>query len=279
MLLGHSLPSNWTYGLSSGEFLTAPELLHDRAPAERVVLAWDDGAQSSATTVDLTATRSAAVVPRIGALLGSDLPVGLKIEVRGKRAEDAGFTYDLGGNALTQTLGRLPGGRVGCWWAFDADLDPIVAYQVRLYNDVGGSDVLTAEQELRIGQLIIAPAVNIPHQTGPLVSWVDPSPIRRTLGAQTQRVARRAYRELSLQGCLDHSDLAWGGGLPGGLDWQTVLDALAADPYTCLAPYWDGVPGDLQATALFGICSNLGIEGLAGPYRVLERMTLSEVPG
>lgn len=277
MLLSYNLPRDWAYDIDNGTFLTAPAALHDRMPAEAVQIEWDDtDPQTTSIAVTIYGDRTVPFVPRVGAILGTDLPEGLRIEICGKRPADSAYDYALGGNSLTQTLTWIPGHGIGAVWVFDAGLDPINGYAVKLYNDAGGAVAIAPEAEKMIGEIIVAPAIVLPHSVGPDEKW---SELRasESIGAQLQMVTRTVYRTLTISPVFGDLDDAFGNGLTEGTDWQRVQAALAADPFALAVRYYD-TPELIQRTSIFGRVSGLGIGGLAGRYQRPGTMTIRQVP-
>lgn len=277
MLIGHSLPTDWTLSITGGAFLTDPDPLQDRKPLEAVQIEWPAGAQTTSTAVQIAGIRGQAFRPRLAALLGTSFRVGQRVEIIGQRSGDAGYTYGLGGNSMTQLLALLPDGSVGCGWVFADGLDPIVAWRITIYNDVGGAVVIEAEEECLAGEVVVCPALDIPHAMGLNESWVDPSPVRRTLAAQIDRVPRTPYRSMTIQPIRGTKAEARGAALVDGMDFQRLLALFARDPYTLCVPYSD-TPAEIQSSMIFGVVSGLGIDGLPGRWTRMEKLTLSEVP-
>lgn len=276
MLISFPPRQDWIYGIADGVFVTDPEMLHDRRPAEPVMIEWPGGSQTLTTSVTITAERSAELVPRMAWLLGSDLPVGLRVELRGKRQSDSGFDYALGGNSLTQRLVRMDDGSVGCFWALAAGLDPVLGYGLALYNDSNSAVAIAAEAEHIIGQLVVCDALEVLHDDGANVTYTRGGTSRRTLGGQVSRVARPGWRTWRIRGTAEPREQAWGAGVSGS-DWLRLLAALNADPFCGVAPYWTD-PEELQRTAIFGEIDGLGVDGIAGPFKQLQEMTLNEIP-
>lgn len=277
MLLGYNLPRDWAYSIDNGAFLTDPAALHDRMPAEAVQIEWDDtDPQTLTTAVTISAVRTQPFVPRVAALLGTDLTEGLRVELWGRRAEDSGNTYDLGGNSLTQRLMRLPEGGVGCRWVLADDLDPIIGYGLTIYNDAGAVVAIAPEAEHLIGEIVVAPAINLPHEVGAEETWSEQR-TQASMGAQVSVISRTMYRMLKVQPCFSSHATARGNALPGGLDWQTVQAALSRDPFTLIVLY-DESPDLIQRTGMFGVISGLGIGGLPGRRQRPKSLTVREVP-
>lgn len=278
MLIAYKLPADWTYTISTSWITPDNEVLHDNSPAELVRFAWDDtDPQTTGNTVIIGATRATAFVARAGCLLGTSFPVGLKVEILGKRAADPGYSYDLGGNSMTQKTVRFADGTVGLYWVFDEGLDPIVGYQVTFYNDVAGSPSILPEAAVDIGQIRVGPAVLIPHEVGWSDGPRDPSIIRRTLGGQVQRVGRTPWRTGKLKPAYGRVDKARGGALANGLDWQQLNGILAKDPFCIIFPRWEDID-DAQKTAVFGLVTVPAIDHRAGPIYQMQELGFEEIP-
>ncbi len=278
MLIAYSLPADLTYTISTAWLTPDVEVLHDNSPADKVRFSWDaTSPQTTGNSVIIAAQRANAFVPRGGCLLGTSLPVGLKVELVGKRAADPGYSYALGGNSLTQRTVRFADGSVGLLWVLDEGLDPIVAYQITIYNDVAGAPSIAASAAIDIGQIRLGPAVLIPHEVGWSDGPKDPSIIRRTLGAQVQRVQRTAYRAGKLRPAYGRVDKARGGALANGLDWKQLIAILAKDPFCIILPRWEDTD-DAQKTGVFGIVSAPQIDHRAGPIYQMQDLGFEEIP-
>lgn len=279
MLLGYDLPRDWTYGINNGEWLTPDvELLHDFEPAEQVRLAFAAGAQTIGTTTAITGQRVGALVPRVACILGLTVPIGLRVEIIGKRAADSSYTYDLGGNSQTQRVVEFADGTRGVWWLFDAGLDPIVGWQISLYNDVGGVVALDAEAQIEIGQIIVTAAADIPHELGWSYGYRSTSLRRRTLAAQLQHVSRTAYRQTRLKPVYDNEAAAHGAGLAGAEDWQRLLARFARRPFSVVVPRVLNTD-HAQRLSAFGIVSNdPTIQQLVGPLWQMQEVIFEEIP-
>lgn len=276
MLVGYDLRRDWAHTLGGGATWAPtdagnPAYLDDMAPAEAAMLTWPSGAQTTSTAITESATTVRQFVPRVGAMLGVSVQPGLRVEIRGRRAADDGYTYNLGGNSLTQRLVRMPDGSSGCIWIFDAGLDPIIGRQVTIYNDAGGVAVITAEQDVSIGEIVIAPALQICQSLGQQEAWTDPSIMRRSMASQVSRVRRSAYRTLRIQGAPMLGS-AW---VDGG--WQDIQASLSASPYTLLVSHESDYEM-AQRTSMFGVASGLGIGLITRAYQRPDEMTVAEIP-
>jgi len=278
MLIGYDLPIDWALAITSGTWVTPEAALQDRSPSERTRVQWPSGSQHTAVTVAITGARSRAFVPRLAALLGTTLPAGLRVEIRGKRATDAGFTYELGGNALTRRTVEFDDGSVGCIWAFADDLDPILAWQLLIYNDVDGVPGISASAYLDLGEIVVCPAVDVPHRPGRRFATVDASPSYRLLGGRTIRAGRTAYRVLTVRPMFDRITVARGRTLPGDMDWGRLQTKLSADPWTLVVL----TPWDLdlaQYESIYGVASRVpSLDSIAGSLNQLAELVVEEEP-
>lgn len=261
-----------TWSASGGTLSADDAALTDRAPATPVALTWASGAQSTSTTVSLIAT--CAVTPRIVSLLGTDLPDGLKVELWGQRSGDASPIYDLGGNSQTQTITTFDDGSRGAHWILGDDLSPLTKLEIRLYNDVSGTSPITASEELQIGEIVIAEAIEVEIESDWKFSQKDPSTVRRTLASQGDRVPRPGYRVLTCTPAYGDAADARGSGL-SGTSWSKITASLRRDPH-CIAIVRKDEP---QTTAIFGWASKIpDIGHLAGPYYQPSTLTIEEIP-
>ena len=276
MLLAYNHASP-TYTVTGGALVTDAAALSDRSPASATRITWPSGSQTTATTCTITATFAEQPI-RAVAPLGTTLPAGLKIELRGKRTGDAGYTYALGAAALTQTLVPRTDGGTGAVWAFPASNDPLIGVEIRLYNDVGGAVSLAASQAFDVGEIVVSDGAEFVIQSDWTLGGKVMSKSDRTLGSQGANVPRPGYRTLDATPIYGDDDDARNGGLDIGKDWQSLTAALRADPYV-LAIARTGTTTDIQTTSLYGIAVRIpDITHKAGPYYQPSQLTIEEIP-
>lgn len=153
-IIGHSPPTvTATISGTGASFDTSTAQLFDGQPASVTRCTGVSGSQTTSSKTSIQLTLAAAAPVRVLCLLGTTLPAGLKVQVAGKRSGDSGYPYALGGNATTQRLVTFADGTVGAWWVFPSSNDPLIGLEVSLYNDVGGSTVLSASAHFDIGEL------------------------------------------------------------------------------------------------------------------------------
>lgn len=287
MLIGYGQPTGvgWTLAgvgvVWMGE--GTPDALNDGKPSRSARLHWLTSAPALASCVTLTATWPVATSIRVIALLGLSVPAGTKIEIRGKRVGDAGPTFALGGNALTQRTVALPSGSVCAWFVVDAANPPLVGLEIRIFNDVSGAVVLDAGSYVDIGEAVFMPAVDADLASDWRRTPIDPSVVSRTIGAQLNVVSRKSYRRLAVGLTPASVSTARNGALANGMDWES-LEALLLASQRCVAiPRWRAAgsgaidSNELHRTAVYGVATPAGYQHLGGDYYD-STLTFDEIP-
>lgn len=274
MLIGVNQPSPITFSLNNATWLSTDNgsALVDGRPSRRSRIAWPGGAPSLTQSFDLRALWTAPTAIRIVALLGLGIPAGVRIEVRGRRQADAGWTYALGGAALTQRTVGLPGGAVCHWLVLPAGLDPLVGLEWRFFNDDDGAIWAGGGGPVDIGEIVAMPAADLPHDRNWAMRLVDPSRLARSLGGQVSGVIRTPWRELRC--ALSPVELALVRG--PGLDWQSIGASAAGGRRVALVPR-TVTPLELHRTAVYGVAEIAETGHLGGDY-YSSSITVSEVP-
>lgn len=279
MILCYNLPTGADYLI--GPPALSGILLQSRSPRERTRLQFPSGAQTTATTVAIVAdpvyADSRAFSPRGGYMLSvKGLPVGMKVTIRGFAS---GTPVNLGGNSMTQRLGLLPDGTTGLYWVFDAGLPATVtSYRLDIYNDVNGSVAVPPSTVFELGEVNIAPGVFMDHEVGWKQGRTMQAKLQRSLEGQVFGVVRPSWRIKSIKPIFGNEGAARGSTLDNGMDYETLLATIAADPYILV---FDVVttPDLTQRSGMFGICTKLpSIESLAGAYYQLDTFDFEEVP-
>lgn len=282
--------ASWSLTGSGAAFVTDDSGLDDGWPQRRTRISFTDTvSQTIAETVGVRRTWGTAFVPRGGCILGVERPSGvslegLKLEIRGKRPEDAGFTYALGGNSLTQRLVQLPDGNgsIGLFWLYDAGLDPIHGYEILYFNDIGGATTLEPSEVFDTGEISVRPMVDMPIKKGWDMPWQDPTIRRRTdSGSQSDRVPKDPWRRLVCEFAMGRDADVFRGGLADGMDWQMVQRQLLRGDPVLLFPRWTNAgvfdADTLHRWALFAEADVDGVGHVAGPWW-RSRMEFDEIP-
>jgi hypothetical protein len=273
MLTGYSIPSgnSFTVHGTGAAFLTDVRLANGR-PAQVTRLQWLS-AGSPAITDYLDLRMSWAASQSIGAvlLLGLTCGAGVRVDVTGRRPEDAGYTFALGGNAATQRTVARSDGRVRHIVAPTAT-DALIGLQWRIYNDRSSSTWATAASVLDIGQAVGMGAVELEADQGWDDTLIDGSELQWTLASQPHVVARRDRRQRTVRLIPQELAIARATGLAGGTDWARLDAAMTGYSPVFSAVRWRDSNGDVDAaelheTGLFGIAAQRGgVRHLAGPW-------------
>lgn len=263
MKLGLPMPSTPAVALANGTFLTtgAGVQLVDRLPQRIARIQQNTGNPA------ITLTFGVAFTPGVICLLGLTCAPGTIISAT------TGAGGALGGNAAGQAAVKLADGSVACW--------------IVTGNNVATSTVkitLAAAGTFDIGEIAAMPAVDMPHGTDWGYARIDPSISQRSRGGQVITSERRSYRTLRV--ALTPAALAQvrGGGLAGGMDWDSVVAAITGDKRIAAIPRWLTPVGGIDATelhktALYGIARPGGTAHLGGNFYGAENgWTMEEVP-
>lgn len=250
----------------AGAEIESDDLLADGSPGNETAIRWISNDPESIT--DFLAIRQdwSGALPALGGyMLGlrledGDMPIGVPVEVRGKRAGDPDYTYALGGNSLTEVTRLMPDGSVGVCWLFDAGLDSIVGWEVKIFNDNDGDTFADADTRLRIGEMEPAEGVAACIAHG----WsrkIEPgSEVERTKGQQPHEVEGVDIRVLEFARIPTLSEDEFLQGLANDLDWQRIdmlMVKVRARVMVYLRAQNDAGTFDsaeLHANAVYGVC-------------------------
>jgi hypothetical protein len=289
--------------VGSGASVVTDVLLFNEMPAESTRFLWlATGSPAITDCLEIQLTFAARTL-RAGALLGlqyltgagspmtystaESLPASVRIEVMGKRQGDAGFTYSLGGNSITQESVSLPDGSTACCWVFDAGLSPVIGLSIKIYNDAAGQTWADADTYLDIGEAPFRECVTVPGRPGWSVRRIDPTIRDRTLKSQVHKVARRSYREAKLEIPPMSLEDTRGNGLTNSQDLETIEAALTASAACIFVPHHLGEDGafsaaELHRTFLYGVADPDPMSHVenspANRRRYTHGYTVSELP-
>jgi hypothetical protein len=217
MLIGYGQPSDiaWTIHGTGAAFVTASSYLSDGRPGLPTRITWLSGAQTTARYLTLRAEWSDALDVRVLALVGVTLPVGTKIAVSvDEGSPSAPITF-----AYTPRVVRFPGGSRGVFIAIpEAQVSPVTAVEIHIYNDVNGVASIAAGASIDIGEAFVGAAYDVPIRPSPTWKPNDPSLTRRSESSQPWPVTRLPFRTFACEIVPRTEDQAWG-----------TLDELVAD--------------------------------------------------
>jgi len=95
-LFGYGAPAGVSYAITGGAAFVGNIVLDNSAPSDVTRFTWSS---TSTAVVTLQALWSTPIVPRCGCFLGTTLPIGMVVTIKGKRSGDSNFPYLLGGNS------------------------------------------------------------------------------------------------------------------------------------------------------------------------------------
>lgn len=207
MLIGFGMPAVATATLTGGTWLTSDQgsALFDGKPgrASRI---------RRTGSLAITVTLAQAIVPGIVAVLGMSVPAGVQVRAAG----GVGTTI------------KLPDGSV-CAWLFPQGTAAVSVVSV---------EVVTTDTNVDIGEIAIFRAVDVGISDGWGVVLVDSSAHTRTKGGQLNTVDGALYRRMTCNLSGRATEIVRGGGLAGGVDWETVAAAMAGRRRSCVVPQY-----------------------------------------
>ncbi len=223
MLISYSMPAIADDSLTGGTWLTADgaDALWDGKPARRARLQWSAGS-TLVGAVKIVLTFDTPTPLRVLALLGTTLPVGVRVDFRGAGGDGLGGTCD---NARTV---QMPDGTVGVWAIARANEPAETGVEILIYNDCNGVPWAANGTTIDLGEVWAAPAVEVAHKSDWGNELQDPSELVLTQLSQPSTVRRAAYRMLDIPITAATGAEVYSGGL-GGLDWYALQRRLAGN--------------------------------------------------
>ncbi|WFC43166.1 hypothetical protein [Pseudoxanthomonas sp. SE1] len=245
MLIGYSMPAVNAVSLAAGaSWLTtdAGAAMFDGKPARATRI------QRTSGSPTINITLASAIVVRVIALLGLNLPEGVTVAA-------------AGASGVTR---RLQDGSVACWLVVPAAAATASVSVV----------ITTTQGVIEIGELVVMPAVSVRIDAGWKISLVDPTVVSETVGMQIFADERRPYRRLPVTLSMDTEARVRGGGLANGMDWARLRYALTRAARCVAIPRWETAAGSgvvdaakLHESAVYGYTDVLGdIEQVRGPW-------------
>ena len=279
-LILHSRPSGiaWT----GPTYLTSTDAMNDGKPARATRVEFAGGAIGN--SVSPVATWPTAKVIRGGWLIIDRGGVaGIKIEVRGKRPADGGYTYVLGGNALTQRTVERDDGTIAIAWAFDDGLDAIIGLEFKIFDDANGA--VWVDDYFDIGEVFFGEGTEVNIRREFSHELDDPTIVEHSIGNQPHVVERKRAEIIGIDICPVTWDDAYMSGdslrrlrerLVGGKDCAIIVAFREPATGSAGAIDYDVV----QATTWFGKCTELGtLRSVSEGARWAMEMTFRESPG
>lgn len=245
---------------SVATYLTSQDALTDGKSARATRVEFIGGALTDFVAIRASWT-SQTVLAGGWIIFDRQVPAGVRVEIRGKRLADAGYTYALGGNALTQRTVQRDDGTIAIAWVFDEGLDPVVGYEVHVFDDANG--LIYVDGYIDIGEIFVGEGteVNIRREFSHEIE--DPTKTDYSIGNQPHVVERKRAEVIGIEICPVIWDEAYRSGdslrrlrerLVGGRDCAIIV--AFREPAT---GHVGSIDYDtVQATTWFGKCTNLG---------------------
>jgi hypothetical protein len=290
MIVGINRPASpaWALVGVGALFDTNPADLNNGRPGDVTAVKWLSGAQTTASVLKLQQTWAIAQTVRVIPILGlKGIPVGTKIIVTGQRAGDpvGTFPYALGGNSATQRTVQFADGSIGAWIICAVGNDPLVGYQVAVYNDVAGATVFAAGQYIYPGEIDAFYGWQVP--AGIKKDWppaFDGLPPERRGDNQPRPLITLPYTVQQITLANVPYDVAYGNaGAPTAVDYDMLSKILNAGDSCCVIPRWKDSTGALDVwavhkTAVFGVARNVQPPRHTGNNRYEMSFSVAQAP-
>lgn len=282
MHLNFRSPENVSWTLDGASFATDIRLDNGK-PQQATVVTWDPGlTPGTGQYIDIRATWASPLPLWCASLLRLSCPAGTKVDVTGRRPEDGGFTFDLGGNSTTQRTVSVPG-RGSEHIVLPSSHPTLIGLQWRIYNDAAGVTWVNSPTDFRIGEARGWEGRSLPHVlTDPKRSRTQNRIERRALDGTPHIVSRDNWRDLTFSLDVAESRDVYQRGLIGE-DWESIehhLDSAAGRVLCIPRLYGEGGEIDwnqVHRQAVFGLVK-FGDFTHAGQLYVRGTLSVSEVP-
>jgi len=274
MLYSYNRPALTITAPAGGAILTDPARLTNGRPRSKTRCTWTAGAQTTSTTMALQCIAGSAFVPRMAAILGTDLPVGLPMQAQTFN----GSTWSNVGSA-DQVRATPTGGRIVCI-VLPTGLAATTGVRFVFTNNIGGSTVLTAGQEFTLGEAWPSGGDDIDIEPGYAIGFADSTKTTWSRDQQPQTRIGVPQRTLTFTPAAAVQDTEFGTG--AGTDLGAIYASmLGGQPILCVPRYKDasGVYSSAitARNAIFGLASQLpGYSHAAGPWYTNAAIKVAE---
>jgi len=153
---------------------------------------WITGTQTTSSETVVSGTWSTGLVPRVAALIGVSLPIGMVVTV------DFYENLSWGYSSVTTAVMEMDNGTNGIWVVLPTGLSAVTGVRFHLVNNVSGSTVMAAGDTFDMGEMWVGSSPTYQIIRTVQDNLVDPSVRHRTLGQQVYTTKRLPYRTLSL---------------------------------------------------------------------------------
>lgn len=288
-IIGFNRPASpsWNIVGTGASFDTDAARLSNGIVSDLTAIVWLSGSQTTSSVLKLQSTWPIPQVVRLITFIGlKDIPAGTKIVVTGKRQSDSDFTYALGGNSATQRTVLLPDGSVGAWIICAAGLDPIIGYQIAVYNDVNGSTSFVASQFIYVGESDALAGLDVKIKDGGVAADYDGLPPEdRSVNKQPRILPSRPYRTNDTVTIPVTQATAIGTSTSTFTSYEQLMAITVMGDSVALITSWQDQSGNLDAwklhqVAVFGVPRKLGRpQSIGNGYYVAKFGIAESAPG
>lgn len=195
MIFSYNRPSDLVPALSGTAAWLSDDVglaLVDGKPNVKSRLSWITGTQTTSSETVISGTWATAIVPRVAALIGVSLPIGMVVTVDFYQSAAWGYS------SVTTAVVKMDNGTNGILVILPIGLYAVTGVRFHLKNNVSGSTVMAAGASVDIGQIWVGSSPTYQIIRSVQDELVDPSVRHRTLGQQVYTTKRLPYRTLSL---------------------------------------------------------------------------------
>lgn len=281
----------WTCVGTGASFDSDADALNNTAVADLTAILWLSGSQTTSSvlrlqylwstpkdirTIDILNLLDAGQVP---------MPAGIKVVVKGRRQADVGYTYSLGGNCSLQRTVSVDNGSTECRFVTAKGNDPLIGYEVAIYNDLNSSTHFTAGQYIYIGEIDAFDAVEIKvsDAQGWQPKFEGQVQDRRSNNNQSRRVITKPYRLQPIKSIPVTFATAYGVSGGTATPYSKLANICAqADVMGVIVQYDDSSgnvdPFALHSTAVYGVAGNLSPPQYMNDGYYTASLEVAEIP-
>lgn len=282
MIIGHSRPilPSWSVSGTGAAILSSTTQLADGHPKTKTKFRWLSGTQSSLTSIlRLRMEWGTPLVPRLTALLGTTLPVGLYTTTRWRRASDPFGTFPYAPTSLNdnQRIKAGPRNERRRWELLAPGADACVGVEYAFLNNVSGSVAISASAEFFINEIGVFAADEVDIDRAWTLETIDPT-VKEYEAVQNADNYGYPYRRLKCKFPLEPLDDVFG---TASDNREALLAKIDRGQVCAYVPRYriDGVFDEnlFHRTAIMGAATELpDFSHNSGDYFTSTQMTVVE---
>lgn len=265
-LFGFNRPTGVTWSVSasgaggSGQAIISPvgaggtANLDDGRPDTTARFQWPTGGSQTITTqMKIRADWTTQFEPRIVGLSNISLPAGTKVQVAFRRAADTLGTYPYVPTVHNngQRIFALPRGERVCWIFLPAGAGTTIqGLEIQIFNDVNGSASIGAGTLFNIGEIVVAPGVDIDIRAGWSLRTFDPTMDNYDVYSNPTPEPGCPYRIFTFGFPVDDQKQFFGDAAnPSIIDYEELFAFLDRGQFGIYAPRYFNAAGAFDAQA------------------------------